>query len=41
MEIECYALFGGPYKNQAEFHEKLVDILYQFNFKYWLTHFTI
>ncbi|HEY5555623.1 hypothetical protein [Acetobacterium sp.] len=41
MEIECYALFGGPYKNQAECHEKLVDILYQFNFKYWLTHFTI
>jgi len=41
MEIECYALFGGPYRNQAEFHEKLVDILYQFNFKYWLTHFTI
>ena len=41
MKIECYALFGGPYRNQAEFHEKLIDILYQFNFKYWLTHFTI
>lgn len=41
MESELYARFGATYKNQAEFHGKLVDILYQFNFKYWLTHFMI
>ncbi len=41
IETELFTIFGGPYQNQAEFHEKLVDILYQFNFKYWLTHFVI
>lgn len=41
METELYARFGTPYKNQAEFHGKLVDILYQFNFNYWLTHFVV
>jgi hypothetical protein len=41
LETELFLRFGGPYQNQAEFHEKLVDILYQFNFKYWLTHFMI
>jgi len=41
IETELYSMFGSPYKDQAEFHGKLVDILYQFNFKYWLTHFTI
>ncbi|KNZ41881.1 B12-binding domain-containing radical SAM protein [Acetobacterium bakii] len=41
IESELYLKFGDPYDNQAEFHEKLVDILYQFNFKYWLTHFVI
>ena len=41
IETELFALFGDPYQNQAEFHGKLVDILYQFNFKYWLTHFVI
>lgn len=41
IETELYARFGAPYKNQAEFHGKLVDILYQFNFNYWLTHFMI
>lgn len=41
IEAELFSIFGDPYKNQAEFHEKLVDILYQFNFKYWLTHFVI
>ncbi|AFA47202.1 B12-binding domain-containing radical SAM protein [Acetobacterium woodii] len=41
IETELYGLFGGPYQNQMEFHGKLVDILYQFNFKYWLTHFMV
>lgn len=41
IETELFTIFGRPYQNQAEFHEKLVDILYQFNFKYWLTHFVI
>jgi radical SAM superfamily enzyme YgiQ (UPF0313 family) len=41
IETELFTIFGGPYQNQAEFHGKLVDILYQFNFKYWLTHFVI
>lgn len=41
IESELFTIFGGPYQNQAEFHGKLVDILYQFNFKYWLTHFVI
>ncbi|MDD3307827.1 MAG: radical SAM protein [Acetobacterium sp.] len=41
IETELFALFGDPYQNQAEFHGKLVDMLYQFNFKYWLTHFVI
>ena len=41
IESELFSIFGGPYQNQAEFHEKLVDMLYQFNFKYWLTHLVI
>jgi len=41
IETELFSIFGEPYKNQAEFDGKLVDILYQFNFKYWLTHFVI
>lgn len=41
IEAELYAKFGDPYKNRAEFHEKLIDILYQFNFNYWLTHFIL
>jgi hypothetical protein len=41
IETELFSLFGGPYQNHVEFHEKLVDILYQFNFKYWLTHFIV
>lgn len=41
IETELFSIFGGPYQNQVEFHGKLVDILYQFNFKYWLTHFMI
>lgn len=41
IETELFSIFGEPYKNQAEFHGKLLDMLYQFNFKYWLTHFVI
>lgn len=41
IEKELYSKFEGPYQNQREFHEKLIDILYQFNFKYWVTHFMI
>ena len=41
IETELFSIFGSPYQNQTEFHGKLVDILYQFNFKYWLTHFVI
>ncbi|MBC3888826.1 radical SAM protein [Acetobacterium paludosum] len=41
IKTELYSKFGTAYKNEMEFHGKFVDILYQFNFKYWLTHFTI
>jgi len=41
IETELFSIFGEPYKNEAEFHGKLLDMLYQFNFKYWLTHFVI
>jgi hypothetical protein len=41
IETELFRVFGGAYQNQGEFHQKLVDILYQFNLKYWLTHFVI
>ena len=41
IEVELYEHFGGPYHDPAEFHGKLVDLLDQFDFKYWLTHFVI
>ncbi|MBP7175146.1 MAG: B12-binding domain-containing radical SAM protein [Thermoclostridium sp.] len=41
IEKELYARFGDPYQNQWEFHQELIDILYQFNCKYWVSHFLI
>ncbi len=41
IESELFEIFGHSYEDPSEFHGKLVDILYQFNFKYWLTHFLV
>ncbi|ATW23940.1 B12-binding domain-containing radical SAM protein [Candidatus Formimonas warabiya] len=41
IENELYAKFGSSYQSQVEFHGKLIDILYQFNFKFWVTHFMV
>ncbi|WKY47602.1 radical SAM protein [Eubacteriaceae bacterium ES3] len=41
IEENLYEQFGQPYRDKEEFHEKLVEILFQFDKKYWLTHFNI
>ncbi|MEN1760515.1 radical SAM protein [Anoxynatronum sibiricum] len=41
IEAELYGLYGKFYESQNEFHGKLVEVLFQFDAKYWLTHFIL
>ncbi|WKY44656.1 radical SAM protein [Eubacteriaceae bacterium ES2] len=41
IKDNLYKQFGKPYRDEIEFHEKLVEMLFQFDKKYWLTHFIV